>query len=332
MSAPPLALLAFEGYVDRLFATLTGLRWDFLVLGLALQAANLTLRSRAAFNIVAAAYPRAQFGWKRIWGAYVVGHGANSFLPAHGGDALRLFLVRRSVPGSSYPTIAATFLVENVFDFVISLFVVAFAMTQGVVPGPPDLSSMGPFEPSRVVADPILGPLVFTVAAIMVFIGCARLSGPFRRAGARVREGFAVMHDGRRYLRHVAAWQLAGWLCRAACSWCLLEAFGIDASVRNVLLIFGVLAVSSVIPLVPSGAGVQQVLLIEVFAGQASPGTVAAYSVGQQLALASLTAAVGLCAVLFVFRMRSLPDALRRGRAALSSVQRLSDLRPTTRI
>jgi uncharacterized membrane protein YbhN (UPF0104 family) len=316
MSAAPLAVLAFDSYVDRVFSTLTGLRWDLLALGLALQAANLTLRSRAAFNIVSAAYPGANFGWKRIWGAYVAGHGANSFLPAHGGDALRLFLVRRSVPGSSYPTIAATFLVENIFDFVISLLVVAFAMSQGVMPGPPDLSTLGPLQPSRVAADPIVGPLLVMLSAIVLLAGFARLAGPVRRAGARVREGFAVVHDGHRYLRHVVAWQLAAWLCRAGCSWCLLEAFGIDASIRSVLLIFGVLAVSSIIPFLPSGAGVQQMLLVEVFAGQASPGTVAAYSVGQQLALTSLTVAVGLCAVMFIFRMRSFGDALRRGRAA----------------
>jgi uncharacterized membrane protein YbhN (UPF0104 family) len=309
MSAGPAAWFAFDGAVDRFFATFASLRWGMLAVGLAFQAASLTLRSRAAFNIVGAAYPGARFGWRRIWGAYVAGHGANSFIPAHGGDALRLYLVRRSVPGSSYPTIAATLVVENLFDTAMSVLVLVFALTQGVVPPPPGISGLGPFGWSAVVDEPAAAFLLVVAVASLLAVGCARLAGPIRRTWIRVRQGFAVLGDRRRYLRHVASWQLAGWLCRAACSWCLLEAFGIDGSVRSVLLVFGVLAVSSAIPLAPSGAGVQQVLLVQVFAGQASGGALAAYSVGQQMALASLTAAIGLCGVVFVFRMRSFGDA-----------------------
>jgi uncharacterized membrane protein YbhN (UPF0104 family) len=316
MTTGSVGLFPFDGLVDGFVSTFAGMGWGLLALGLAFQAANLTLRSRAAFNVVTAAYPGAPVAWRRIWGAYVAGHGANSFLPARGGDALRLFLVRRSVPGSSYPTIAATFLVESIFDLAISALVLVFVMTQGVIPEPPDFAKLGPLEPSRVIADPAVAFLLAIAGVIMVFVGFATLAGPLRRFWARVERGLAILHDRRRYLLHVAAWQLAGWLCRAACSWCLLEAFGIEGSVRNVLLMFGVLAVSSVIPLVPSGAGVQQMLLVQVFAGQASPGVIVAYSVGQQLALTSLTAAVGLCGIVFVFRMRSFRDALRRGRLA----------------
>ena len=43
---------------------------------------------------------------------------------------------------------------------------------------------------------------------------------------------------------------------------------------------------------------------------------VAAYSVGQQIAIAAFTAIVGLGAVVFIFRFRSFKEVLHAGRAS----------------
>ena len=51
------------------------------------------------------------------------------------------------------------------------------------------------------------------------------------------------------------------------------------------LLVLGVNAVAALVPFTPGGAGVQQALLVKVFAGSAAGATVAAYSVGQQIAI-----------------------------------------------
>ena len=55
-------------------------------------------------------------------------------------------------------------------------------------------------------------------------------------------------------------------------------------------------------PFTPQGAGVQQALLVKVFAGTAPAPTVAAYSVGQQIAIGALTFAIGFAALVFIFR------------------------------
>ena len=110
---------------------------------------------------------------------------------------------------------------------------------------------------------------------------------------ARVRQGFTILRDRRRYLREVFAVQFAGWLLRFTAFWFLLEAFNVGGSVKNVLLVLGVNAVAAVVPFTPGGAGVQQALLVKVFAGTASGATVAAYSVGQQIAIAALTFGIG---------------------------------------
>jgi hypothetical protein len=61
---------------------------------------------------------------------------------------------------------------------------------------------------------------------------------------------------------------------------------------------------------------VQQALLVKVFAGTAAGATVAAYSVGQQIAIAAFTFAAGFAALVFVFRIRSFKEAIAQGRAA----------------
>ena len=83
---------------------------------------------------------------------------------------------------------------------------------------------------------------------------------------------------------------------------------------RNVLLVLGVNAVAAVVPFTPGGAGVQQALLVKVFAGAATGATVAAYSVGQQIVIAVTTLGVGFVALVAIFRIRSFKEAIRLGR------------------
>jgi hypothetical protein len=83
--------------------------------------------------------------------------------------------------------------------------------------------------------------------------------------------------------------------------------------VENVLLVLGVNAVSAAVPFTPQGAGVQQALLVQVFRGDAEGPTVAAYSVGQQIAIGGLTFGIGFAALVFIFRVRSFKEIIARG-------------------
>src|SRR3954452_3761688 len=151
---------------------------------------------------------------------------------------------------------------------------------------------------------------IVTLLGVLVFVLFALLSARVRAFWARVRQGLVILSDRRRYLREVFAWQFAGWLFRCTAFWCLLEAFGVGGSVRNVLLVLGCNAVAAVVPFTPGGAGVQQALLVKVFAGTATGATVAAYSVGQQIAIAAFSLAMGFAALVFVFRFRSFKEVI----------------------
>src|SRR5204862_3941184 len=157
---------------------------------------------------------------------------------------------------------------------------------------------------------------LITGLAVLGLVGFALLSRRVVAFWARVRQGLTILFDRRRYLREVWLVQFAGWLFRFAAFWNLLEAFGIGGSVKNVLLVLGVNAVASVVPFTPGGAGVQQAFLVKVFAGSATGATVAAYSVGQQIAIALWSLSLGFAALVTIFKFTSFKAVIEAGRAA----------------
>jgi uncharacterized membrane protein YbhN (UPF0104 family) len=303
---------SFFDAVGSFFSNLASVSWPALLLALVFFTVYLTLRARAAFHILRAAYPDERFEFKRIWGAYFAGYGFNSVIPARGGDVIRIFLTKSSIPNSSYPAVAAAFAVEFIFDLTIAVPVLVFAFSQGVFPKPPDFSSLPAFDLAFFASHPRFTLFVLTVLGIAVLAGFALLSARVRAFWARVRQGLTIAFDRKRYFREVWLVQFAGWLCRFAAFWCLLEAFGVGGSVTNVLLVLGVNAVAALVPFTPGGAGVQQALLVTVFG---SAATVAAYSVGQQIAIAAVTFGIGLASVIWIFRFRSFKEVIAAGRA-----------------
>lgn len=310
------SISSFFDAVGKFLADLAAVHWLTLLLGLVFFGLNLTLRSRAFFHSLRAAYPAVRFQWRRVWGAYFAAVGFNNVVPARGGDVIKLFLTRSSIPGARYPTVAAAFFVESIFDATVGVLVLIFAFTQGVFPKPPDFSKLSSFDISYLAEHFRLTLFLITLFGVLGLVAFALLSVRVKAFWARVRQGVTILSDRPRYLREVASLQVVAWLCRFAAFWFLLDAFRVGGSVRNVLLVFAVNQVAGAVPFTPGGAGVQQALLVKVFAASASTEVVAAYSVGQQIAIAAFTALTGLGAVVFIFRFRSFKEVLYAGRAS----------------
>jgi len=311
------SLSTFFDAVGKFFSDLAAVHWAALAVGLLFFGLNLTIRSRAFFHSLRAAYPAVGFQWRRVWGAYFAAVGFNNVVPARGGDVIKLFLTRSSIPGSRYPTVAAAFFVESVFDACVGVLVLIFAFTQGVFPKPPDFSKLSSFDISYLASHFRLTLFLITLLAVAALVAFATLSVRARAFWLRVRQGVTILGDRPRYLREVAALQVLAWLCRFAAFWFLLDAFRVGGSVKNVLLVFAVNQVAGAVPFTPGGAGVQQALLVKVFEGKGrATAVVAAYSVGQQIAIAAFTAAVGLGAIFFIFRFRSFKEVIAAGRAS----------------
>jgi uncharacterized membrane protein YbhN (UPF0104 family) len=301
--------------VDQFVSKLAEIQWASLLLALTFFGIYLTIRARASYNVLRAAYPAERFRFREIWGAYVAGYGFNNVIPARGGDVIRLFLTRNAIPNSSFPAVGAAFTVDLGFDLCAGGLAIAFTATQGVLPRLPDLSKLDAFDLSFFVAHPKFALFAITFLAIAVIVATALLSARVRAFWVRVKQGLTVIFDRRRYFRQVWGVQAIAWLFRFAAFWFMLEAFNIGASPRNVILVLGVNAISAALPFTPGGAGAQQALLVQVFGKATGSATVAAYSVGQQIAIAAFSFGVGFLALAFIFRIRSFKEVIRRGQA-----------------
>jgi uncharacterized membrane protein YbhN (UPF0104 family) len=208
-----------------------------------------------------------------------------------------------------------------IFDAVMAVPILTFAFTQGAFPKPPDFSKLPAFDLAFFASHMRFTLFLLTVLGVLGVVAFALLSARVRAFWARVRQGLTIVFDRRRYVRQVFLIQLAGWGFRFTAFWCLLSAFNVGGSVRNVLLVLGCNAVAALVPFTPGGAGVQQALLVKVFGGTASGATIAAYSVGQQIAIAAFMFGLGFAALVFIFRFRSFKEVIAAGRAAKAEAE-----------
>jgi uncharacterized membrane protein YbhN (UPF0104 family) len=308
------SLEAFGRASARFFDHLSDVEWTAFALALLCLAAMQLARAWAWRNVLRAAYPDVRISYLRLSAAYLAGAGINAILPAHAGDATKVFLAKRQIPGSSYPAVTSSFLVQTVFDTAAGVLVLLYAITQGLLPRPPQLPNLPAFELSYWAEHPQVFLIVNVVLLLALALAVALWAHRVRAFWARVRQGVVILTTPRRYLREVAAWQGVGWLFRFAAFWFFLEAFGIGGSVGNVLLVMSVQAIANVIPFTPGGAGAQQALLVATLHGP-SRTAVLSFSVGTQIAMAAWSVVLGFAALLLVFRTTDWRGLIRQAEA-----------------
>ena len=301
--------------VERFAEDLGNVGWGYLALALGLSLALQLCRAHAWTNSLRAAYPESGFREREVAAAFLIGAGLNGILPAKGGEAIKIVLAKRSVPGSSYPAIISSFAVLVPFDSGAGLLVLLYAITQGLLPRLPEIPDLPAFEISFWVENPEFLFFTLTVLGIGVVVLFVFLARRVEAFWARLRQGVAILRQPRRYLRQVLAWQAAGWICRFASFWLFLDAFHIGGSAENVLLVMSVQAIAGALPFTPGGAGAQQALLVATLTGP-SRSAVLAYSVGQQAAVTVWSVIVAAAALVFVFRTRDWRGLLREGQEA----------------
>jgi uncharacterized membrane protein YbhN (UPF0104 family) len=293
---------AFFHAVEVFFEHLAAVEWRALGIGVGFHLARLVVRTFAWRAILQAAYPEARVRWPGVFGAYVAGVGVNAIVPARGGDLVKLLLVRRRIEGSTYPTLGATLVVETMFDFVVAACLFVWAVQQGVLPGLDVLPDL----PSVDWAWPLAHPRIAGVLAAALVVAATLLTW---RAVHRVREfrhhvaqGFAILHDRRRFLTGVVSWQALSWVLRLASVYYFLEAFGIPSSLENALFVLVVQGLSTMLPFTPGGAGTEQGLIAYVFRGLAPTTQLLSFSVGMKITTVVVNALLGFAAIGIMLR------------------------------
>ena len=304
--------------ISVFFDHLAAVHWQWLGLAVAAQVGKLVVVSRAWRNIVAAAYPSQHVRWRYMFGAYVAGTGVNALIPARGGDAVKLFIAKRRIGGSTYTTLVSTVLLQTLFDMAVASCFVIWALTLGLLPGLhvlPDLPSLDygwAFRHPK-VGLPLFVLLLIFGGLLLVWVG-ERIED-FR---ARVAQGFSAVRDHGYYLGHVVPWQVADWLLRLTTVFFVLRAFGIPATLHNALLVQVSQSLATIFPFSPAGIGTEQALLLYVFgkAHAASRSVLLSFSVGMRVTLIVVNAALGFAAILIILRTLRFKQAVEADRAA----------------
>ncbi len=280
------------------FDELAGVEFGALGLAIVTHLVKTMCTSRAWRNTIAAAYPEEPVRWRSIYAAYLSGVGVNALIPARAGDAVRLYLAHRAVPGATYTTLASTLLVLSIFDTTMALATFGYALTLGVLPGADRLGSLPGFDFGFFAANPEFTAVLVVVVAIFGVFGVMWARLHINEFKARVGQGLAVLRDRTEYLRHVAVWQAGDWLLRFVAIWFFLGAFGIEQSVRNVLLVQVTQSLATLVPISPGGIGTEQAFIVVVFQGQGiARATLLALSVGMKLTLIMTNVVLGFTAL-----------------------------------
>jgi len=305
---------SFARAAAAFFDHLSDIRWAPFALALCCLAAMQLARAWAWRNVLHTAYPEARISFLPLSAAYLAGAGINAIIPAHAGDVTKVFLVKRQIPGSSYPAVTSSFLVQTVFDTTVGLLVLFYAISQGLLPNPPQLPNLPAFEIAFWAEHPQIFLILTGGLLLAIAIAIYLLAHRVRRFWDRVKQGVVILASPRRYLREVAAWQGVGWVLRFAAFWLFLEAFGIGGSLGNVMLVMSVQAIANIVPFTPGGAGAQQALLVATLHGP-TRSAVLSFSVGTQIAMAVWSVVLGFAAILLVFRTTDWRGLIRQAEA-----------------
>jgi uncharacterized membrane protein YbhN (UPF0104 family) len=273
---------------------------EFTALGLAIltHVVKTMCTSRAWRNAIDASYRDQDVRWPPIYAAYLSGVGVNAIVPARAGDAVRLYLAHRAVPGATYVTLGATLLVLSFFDMAMALLIFGYALTLGVLPGIGTLDALRGFDFGFFFDNPEFSLVLMLVALILGIVGLQWVRLHFAEFKLRVRQGLAVLADRTEYLRRVAFWQACDWLLRFVAIWFFLDAFGVPQTIQNVLLVQVTQSLATLVPISPGGIGTEQAFIVYVFSGTGiGSAALLAFSVGMKLTLIATNVALGFAAL-----------------------------------
>jgi uncharacterized membrane protein YbhN (UPF0104 family) len=284
------------------FGHLADVGWLWLGVALLCHLTKLTCVSRAWRNIIATSYPDAAVRWRSVFGAILARVGVNAVIPARGGDAVGLYILRHRVDGSTYPTLATSLVALTLFDSVLAGCFIVFALISGELPGRSVLERLPGFDFHWFVAH-FRGTLIVAgvvlLVLLLVLLWYAEQIADFRR---RLAQGFAVFGDRARYFAHVVPWQLADWSLRLATIYCFLRAFHVPATLHNAVLVQVTQSLAVLFPISPSGIGTEQALLLYIFRGKAARTVLLSFSVGMRITLIVFNALLGFTAILLMLR------------------------------
>lgn len=318
----------FEEAVDRISGALdlladsaaqVDIAW--LVVGTILSVAAQIVRVRGWHTIIRAAYPDAdELRQRDTAKAYLAGAGLNGVIPARGGDVVKLALVHRRVPESSYATLAATFVPETVFETLFGTGLVIWALAQGFLPVPTAPGELPSLDVSFVLQHPILssiGAAAITIGGYLIVRLIRRSAQDFAR---RFKRGMVIFGSPRKFITGVASWQALSRLIRLGSLAAFMHAFELPVTVETVVLVMAAQGGGRIIPLAPVSAGLRLAMLsygfVEVTGHGVDFAAITTFTVGVGAILLVTGLLISIAILLREFGTLDPRAAIRRARDA----------------
>ena len=195
---------------------LAAVRWEYLAIALGFFFVRIIFRAYAWRTILCAAYPDARIRFRSVFGSYLAGVGVNSIVPARAGDAVKLYLVKHRIEGSTYATLTPTLVAETVLDMFVAGTLIGWALAIGALPTHQVYSRLPSVDWGFFIKHAkwteiglalVVGALVIALVAFIEHGGDTR---------ERVMRGFAIIHHPRRLVTGVVVPQAFSWVFRIA--------------------------------------------------------------------------------------------------------------------
>ncbi len=202
---------------------------------------------------------------KQLFGPMLIGFAANNLLPAHLGEFIRVFVVRKKygVPAS---TVLSTVVLERIFDVlaILALFGVGLMFTDEL----PESYRNGALLLGAFAACVVIGVVVYLIwtdvflkfmswcFSLFPFLPAKLTTGvlDMLRKGA---DGLAALRSGKAVFL-ITVSSLVQWLLNGLIAYVALKAFQIDVTLATGLIVTGVTAFGVTIPSTPGYFGVIQ--------------------------------------------------------------------------
>ena len=293
---------ALERALASFAEAVTGAAPGWLVLGVVLHLANQVARGRGWCTLLRSASCEHVRSRDAV-AAWVAGAGAGGLASARAGDAVRVLLLRRRLPGAGCPLLAGTIVAEGAGELAVGAGLLAVAVAVGVGPefGAPNLIWLLP-----------------ALAGLALIIAVVSRAPRLRAVAAGVGRGCAPLKEPGAYARGVLPWQIVSRVCRLGALACFLAAFGLPATFAAVLLVTAAQSGGRLVPFAPASVGAGAAMLAATFGpitGTAVPaGELAAFFVGTSVVLTVVGTVLTLTISLLTVRWRGLADAVRTAR------------------
>jgi len=222
--------------------------------------------------------PVSQLTTKQLFPPMLIGFAFNNILPAHLGEFVRVFVVRRKygVPAS---TVLSTVVLERIFDVlaILALFSIGLVFTKDLPANYHNAASaLG--AGATVVVIAVAMYLVWTDAFLRFSAWCmnlfpflpARLTSGVLDMLRKGADGLAALRSGRAVFL-IAMSSLLQWLINGIIGYVALRAFHIDVTPAAGLIVTGVTAFGVTIPSTPGYFGVIQMCFAVSMKAQPNP-------------------------------------------------------------